>query len=206
MRKYFLLLFSQKPVEDRAAPGCGLSRPHAGRRRPARGAQVRFVQSHVGLRRSRPEESRRAVVLDAEERRAPSRSGTPEGHARDRGARRVPHAGSDDAVAGEAFDRSAARRGCGRTAAHRAGAEAPAAAVSRASLGETVSCEVTAHPGKFERIIGHVVQNAHDIPLGKLLIHKGAITRYELGKALFNTIRTQNHCCHLNPFGQHHIL
>ena len=29
-------------------------------------------------------------------------------------------------------------------------------------LGETVSCEVTAHPERLERIIGHVVQNALD--------------------------------------------
>ena len=77
------------------------SRPRAGRRRAtsarsarhrgaARGAQVRRLQPHVGIRRARPQEPRRAAVADAEERRAPPRqSGVPARHAGDGRARRV---------------------------------------------------------------------------------------------------------------------
>ena len=66
-------LGGERSAEDRGAPGGDLSRPDAGDRGAARGAQVRRLQPHVGVRRPRSQEHRRAAVADAEERRAPSR-------------------------------------------------------------------------------------------------------------------------------------
>ena len=132
-------LGSERSAQDRGAPGGDLSRPDAGDRGAARGAQVRRLQPHVGVRRPRSEEHRRAAVADAEERRAPSRqSGVPEGHADDGRAFGRAHEAADDAVArrNDAGGRAARRRSRRGHRAHPARQGEPAAGPRDAARGE----------------------------------------------------------------------
>jgi C4-dicarboxylate-specific signal transduction histidine kinase len=72
------------------------------------------------------------------------------------------HARADDAAAGEALDRSAARGGPRpllRTVCESKRGQLP---VVELALERSRPVEVSAHPQRLERIIGHVVQNALD--------------------------------------------
>ena len=70
-----------RPAEHGQPASGELSGANGGHRGAARGAQVRCVQSNVGVRRARPEEHRHAALADDEERQTASRqSGISAGH------------------------------------------------------------------------------------------------------------------------------
>ncbi len=111
-----------RSAQDRGPAGRELPRPDPRDRAAARGAQVRRVQPHVGVRGPRPEEPGRAALAPAAERRAPPRQPrVPAGRAGDGRARGA--ADERDHAAAADRDHAGGRPEAGRARA--AGAQDP---------------------------------------------------------------------------------